>query len=440
MSRRRPDQRARRARPTWRGWAFWVCGVALACTAAWFGRVDLLFIAVFALVLPLAAMIALTVDRPWLHVTRSFHPPAVPAGSRTHVTLGVRNLAGRTTPAVRWHDAVSDGLSAPGPARLAPLGEHSMASRDNSDSVTLRYLIGADRRGAYDVGPLVLRRSDPFGLAWCAYAVGAATPLLVTPPVAQLTATTLDDARNEGSERELVRDSIPSADELIAREYRTGDPLRRVHWRATARHDKLMVRQEEQRSNPEGWLLFDTERTAHVGRSRPHERNPVFETAVELVAAIGVHMLEAGYVVGVVETAGRQLTGVTGAAARGAAAAGAAFFDQAAGEQLLLASLAAVRQVRARRQDRIDLFAAALRRGNRAVPAFAVLADGLGEQAGAIAALRALCGPAVAFLCGPNAARGEQVLDDAGWTTVLVEAGEPVESAWSRAVARHGGA
>jgi uncharacterized protein (DUF58 family) len=431
--------RVRRPRPTLRGLTLAAAGVVVLAAAAWLGRVDLLFVGLVLTILPLACMLALMLDRPFLSVVRSFSPEIVATGDEAQSTLIVRNEASRPTPPVQWREAVHAGLNAPGPAPLPWLAEHGLATRNRPDTTTLHYRIGTQHRGVYDVGPMVLCRTDPFGLAYTEYAVGGVKPLLVTPRVVPLSSGELDTATTEGTEHELLRHSIPSADELIAREYRTGDPLRRVHWRATARHDKLMVRQEEQRSNPNAWILFDTRRAAHHDRwpTRPHARNEVFEQAISLVAAVGTHLLDAGFVLNVVETGPTQFTGRVGAGRSGVLGSAAASFDLPAGDQLLLASLASVRQRENEGTDYLDILADGLRRSGKAVPVFVVLGDGGLGRVGALAALRSQCDPAVAFVLGASRGEASVQLADAGFTCVPVECDGDLTQAWYEAARLH---
>lgn len=431
-----------RPRPTLRGWVIGIAGVAALAAAAWLGRVDLLIVGLVLTLLPLAGMIALAVDRPWLSVSRSFSPEIVAMGQEAQATLIVRNEASRATPATLWRDAVHTGLTAPRPAPLPWLAEHGRATRSRPDTTTLRYRIGTQHRGVYDVGPMLLSRIDPFGLAVTEYAVGTSRPLLVTPPVAVLSRGDLDTATSDGTEQELLRHSIPSADELIAREYRTGDALRRVHWRATARHDKLMVRQEEQRSNPNAWIVFDTVRAAQHERriGHPHSRNAVFEDAVSVAASVGTHLLDEGFLLNVVETGPAQFTGRTGAGRAGIAGSASAAFDLPGGDQLLLASLASVRQTELEGTDYVGIVADALRRGGHAVPMFLILADGELTDLAALATLRHQCEPAVAFLFGPARVLAEGSLADEGWTCVPVDDGARPEDVWRDAARRHAAA
>ncbi|WP_308465005.1 DUF58 domain-containing protein [Rathayibacter soli] len=434
--------RVTRPRPTLRGWALETAGILAFIGAVWLGRVDLLFVGLVLTVLPPAAMLALVLDRPWLSVSRSFSPEIVATGEEAQATLTVRNHGSRSPSPMRWRDMVGTGLSAPGPAPLPWLAEHGLPTRNRPDTATLHYRIRTQHRGVYEVGPVLLARLDPFGLARAEYAVGGERPLLVTPRVVPLAHGELDTATTEGTEYELLRHSIPSADELIAREYRTGDPLRRVHWRATARHDKLMVRQEEQRSDPNAWILFDTRRAARTDRhvTRHHSRNAAFEQAVTLVAALGSHLLNEGFVVNVVETGRVQFSGRTGAGRLGVLGSAAASFELPAGEQLLLANLASVRQVgqSARQRERDassagDILADGLRRGGKAVPVFAVLVDGGLSDVTVLASVRHQCDPAVAFLLGGASRLGDDDLVRAGFTCVTVSSGDDPQTAWREA-------
>lgn len=437
MTATRARPAAQRPTPTWRGAGLAVAGAAAMAGAAAFGRVDLLVLGLVLLLLPLAAAIAITVDRPWISVTRVFESDVVRAGEKAHVMVTVRNEANRRTPSLRWQDVCPPGLTSPTPATLPSLGEHTLASRDRSDTATVRHVIGTHGRGVFAVGPMLLERTDPFGLVRCRYAVGSAKPLVVVPRVESLGEGELDASRSEGYEHELVKHSIPNADELIARDYRPGDPMRRVHWRATARHDKLMVRQEEPRSNPETWMLLDTD-----GGQRPEHRHPhgdgarlPFETAVDLAAAIGTHLIAQGYVLGITESAPSQLQGRAATGRAGLTGLAVSAYDPPAGAQAMLIGLAGLRQRHPEDADPAGLLGAALRRNPQAVPTFVLVVDGDRDQLSAVASLRPLCDPAVVFFMTRRAALRER-FERHGWTCVDVATGEAPGSAWQRAGVR----
>ncbi|MGO4299869.1 DUF58 domain-containing protein [Leifsonia sp. RAF41] len=420
----------KRPRPTARGWTLGAVGVLALVASAMFGRTDVLFVGVFLTVLPLAAMISVTVDRPRLTVTRSFHPDVVAVGEHATIVTTARNQSPRPSPAARWRESAPRVVGVQASAPFPRLGAHQPDGGLGRDTVVLRQDVVPERRGAHAVGPLIVSRTDPFGVAYAEYAIGQPRQLLVTPRVVPLSRGELDVAHSEGTEHELLRHSIPSADELIAREYRPGDPLRRVHWRATARHDQLMVRQEEQRSNPEAWMLMDTRQlTAH-----PEVAADEFETLVDLVASIGVHLLDEGFVVSVVETGDRQLSGRSGAGRTGTLGSVTATYDMGSADRMLLGDLAAVETSASARDDAVSELGAGLRKAGRPVPVFAVLAGAAPAELGALASLRSMGDPAVAFVATSTPVEAVEVLADAGWLCVTFEAGDDPADCWQRAL------
>ena len=62
------------------------------------------------------------------------------------------------------------------------------------------------------------------------------------------------------------------------RPYVVGDDLRRIHWPSTARHDELLVRQQEQPWQGRTTVLLDVRRAAHDAAS--------LETAVSAAASV----------------------------------------------------------------------------------------------------------------------------------------------------------
>ena len=438
--RQRSSSPVRRPRPTGRGWTLFGVGVAALIAAIAFGRSDVLFLGLFLVTVPLAAMISVTVDRPRLSVSRTFHPDVVAVGEKATVSTTARNEAPRPSPPAQWREFAPPGLDVQPSAPFPRLDAHQPAIHRAKDTVTLRQDIRANHRGSHGIGPLIVSRTDPFGLAYAEYALGQPRQLIVTPRVRPLARGELDIARSEGTEHELLRHSIPSADELIAREYRPGDPLRRVHWRATARHDKLMVRQEEQRSNPEAWILFDThvqQRDRFVIPGAAERADAEFEELVELVASVGVHLLDEEFVVSIVETAPRQLGGRTGAGRSGTMGSTTPTYDLGGADRLLLADLASIEQTTEARDEAVSELSAGLRRSGRAVPVFAMLLAGSTEEIGALAALRPMCDPAVAFVGTSADPSVTETLTDAGWICVAFSSAEGTVAAWQQALGRH---
>ncbi|WP_431220964.1 hypothetical protein [Leifsonia xyli] len=120
----RPSSPLKRPRPTARGWTLGAVGVVALIASAMFGRTDVLFVGVFLTVLPLAAMISVTVDRPRLTVTRSFHPDVVAVGEQSTIVTTARNQSPRPSPAARWRESAAPVVGVQPSAPFPRLGAH----------------------------------------------------------------------------------------------------------------------------------------------------------------------------------------------------------------------------------------------------------------------------------------------------------------------------
>lgn len=430
-------------RLTRRGWAFLTVGVGLALGALWINQRDLFFVACLLVVAPLVAVGYVAIRPGEVGVTRSFRPPIVPAGSETLIVLALRNLSLRPLDGASWWDSSSLGTDAPAPAALGlpALDRYRPGPATGPDSVRLEYPVKPPRRGVFAFGPLIIGRKDPFGFAVREHRVGQPHDLVVTPRVTPLPDSGGAVTRGDGSVRDLLRSLNPMSDELIAREYRPGDPLRRVNWPATARHGQIMVRQEEQRSNPEARIILETTRTAGTQPDRGGRAPAPFELAVELVASIGVHLLDAGLTLQLVETGPSQL--VPGSAQNLGGLRGDAplVCHAPGGDRELLEGLANLTPVTrsSRGTEASRMTQAAADSGGGRLPTFAVLWNVSPTDAAELAGMRGRCDPAVAFVLDPVSVAARATLRDAGWLCVPLHTAGGIADAWANARAGRGG-
>lgn len=308
MSDSSPLRRTHRTRLTARGWTTVVVGAGCLVLAVALGRHELLVAACFALLLSLGALLLVRLRRPKFEVIRLFAPPVVPAGSTARVTLRVRNAGSVTTPTVLWNDAIP--WREPQQAQqLAPIPIRPSSAR----TAVLHHELHPHRRGLFPIGPLVVEFGDPFGMARSTLASGDVDRLTVVPPVSQLPDGGPMLIDGDGAAQLIQRRAVGNDDDLTTREYRSGDALRRVHWRASARHGELMVRQEEHRSHPDARILVDT-RVGGYGDAAPDTENwppaphsESFEWAVRMLASLAVHLDESGFRVEVLESGTAQI-------------------------------------------------------------------------------------------------------------------------------------
>ncbi|WP_166806394.1 DUF58 domain-containing protein [Cryobacterium serini] len=423
-------------RLTLRGWVILAAGVVLFANAVLVNSRDMMFVASLLIMAPLVAAGYVSLRPARVEVSRVFRPPIVSVGGESVISLQLHNLSAAPLSNAWWADTPSPGVEVPA-AAILPLVSRIGAT---GDSVRLEYSVVPRHRGVYDVGPLRVSRHDPFGFAHSDRQAGSPHDLIVTPRVTPLPGSAVAQSNNDGSIRELVRQTTPTSDELIAREYRPGDALRRVNWPATARHGEIMVRQEEQRSNPEARIVLDTTLTGAAGLGAGHVPPHLvagFELAIELAASVGVHLLDAGYRLEVIELGASQLLPGDQQTLGGMHGDVPATFRAPGGDRALLEALASVvpvpwpaRGARLSAKRRAPV-RAALRNAQLSLPTFAMLVTVSDADVDDLVALVRHCEPAIAFVQRTVSGVARERLRDAGWRCLELAAADDLVDAWN---------
>ncbi|MFD4420313.1 DUF58 domain-containing protein [Agromyces sp. NPDC058484] len=431
MSRPRSARVSAWPRLTGRGRSLMIVGVLLLAVSLWFDLRDILLLAFVGIAMPLAAAVFVVVRTPRLAVTRSFAPAVVAAGGWTRVSLVVKNRGRRTLDGAHWRDTMPDGFISPPEAILPAIGPYEGVLPSGDDTVHLAYRLRMPRRGVYPVGPLRIGVADPFGLAHIDREVGSGHEVVVTPRVTPLEAALGSAAAIDGVVHGLQRRTHPNSDELIAREYRYGDPLRRVNWAATARRGELMVREEEQRGDPEARILLDTTlagrpRVSALRREHDDSAHFGFELGVEIAASIGVHLLDRGFRVRCTQVGDPEHGLTPGAAIDGG-------YRMPGGDHAFLEDLARLERPEraAGRAVGSDVPEAGARAREARAPGFAVLVDPGEQDARNLVALRPTFEPAVAFATDGVSQLVVGLLEEADWRIVRVRRPVEIGDAWS---------
>jgi hypothetical protein len=268
------------------------------------------------------------------------------------------------------------------------------------------------RRGVVEVGPLVVERADPFGLTRNQAVVGETRELVVAPRVTDLSGSGFSLAGGDGSVRASRRNAAGNNDDVMTREYRRGDALRRVHWRATARAGDLMVRQEEESSYPTARLVVDTRQSGY-----PSATGDDFEWALAMVASLGVHLVASGFLLQLRETGAPQLVAPI-------EAGGGTGHDIEFLTSLASARMVADTGVGAPPAADVDL------RG----PIFAVLARPTDNTVRGIASQRAPHENGIALVIDAPGSHAFETLASAGWTCIAVDPADDPAAVWAAAL------
>lgn len=204
--------------------------------------------------------------RPRLRATRTVEPARVTVGEHAHGRIELTNTGRVPAPPFEAVDQV-DGAAVRVPAPPLRPGGHAV----------LTYEVPAHRRGPVRVGPVVLHRTDPFGLACRRAPLAAAVWLWVRPRIHPIRPIPVGVALDfEGR----LTDKAGSTAFSALRGYQPGDDPRVIHWRSTARLGTLVVRERVDTSEPVVTIVVDT----RADRYDPES----FEGAVEFAASVSV--------------------------------------------------------------------------------------------------------------------------------------------------------
>ena len=115
------------------------------------------------------------------------------------------------------------------------------------------------RRGFLRFKGALVARPDPSGLFFGFSAVAAPDSLLVLPRRYPVPPLRFPGSRRYQSGGVALAGSVGEAEEFVSlRDYRPGDPLRRIHWRSWAKRDKPVIKEYQEEYFVRYALVLDT--------------------------------------------------------------------------------------------------------------------------------------------------------------------------------------
>lgn len=114
-------------------------------------------------------------------------------------------------------------------------------------------------RGVMRLLGVTVARPDPFGLFNAFKTVALPQSLLILPKRYQIPPLRLFGGRTAQSGGVALTSSVGDSEEFVSlRDYRPGDPLRKIHWRSWAKTDKPVIREEQNEYFVRYALILDT--------------------------------------------------------------------------------------------------------------------------------------------------------------------------------------
>ena len=287
---RSTSRRSGRTRLSVEGWYFLLI-VAFVLAAAMLQEMNLMLALVGMLLGPILLSWRLVVVTLGKLALRRRVPSGVCAGDLLLVSLELSNTRRRIG---SWATLVEERIS----CQEGPGANHTI--RPNvfffyvpaGESRTGSYRGRLAHRGRYRLGPARISTRFPFGFISRRVSIKSTDSLTVFPRLGRLMHGWIARHQEsfEGTQHRESRHSRVTGEFYGVREWNNGDSRRWIHWRSSAKHGSLVVRQFEQNLNRDVALLLDLWQPE---KPKPDDLDNV-ELAVSFAATVVAQMCRKG--------------------------------------------------------------------------------------------------------------------------------------------------
>jgi uncharacterized protein (DUF58 family) len=276
----------------------WILGTLALLLAGLVLKLSLLVYAMYVLLAVL--LLNRYLARVWMDhlvATRFTTESTLEIGETATVRVEVENTGNQSIPWLLLEDVLPQQALTETPRRMKANGARIKLARLKARAaVTLEYQVTVLMRGYYQLGPMMLETGDVFGLNRKFRVVADPHFVLVMPKVLPLQGYNLASRRPIGKVRIAHRLFEDPTRLATIRPYQEGDPLNRIHWRATARTGELHSRVYENSRVAGATFLLDF----HEESYRGHGSAACAELAVMSVAALANAVYLMGEQIGLV--------------------------------------------------------------------------------------------------------------------------------------------
>lgn len=222
-----------------------------------------------------------------LTATRETNRDRVEIGDTIAVVVKLENSGWLPIPWMLLEDLLPRQAMIHNPPNLQVIGRRlQLISFRGKQRKTILYQLQCNRRGYYQLGPLVAETGDLFGLYRRYRILSEPSFLLAYPKVIPLEGFNIASRRPIGEVRmshRLYEDPTRMAG---VRAYQAGDPLNRIHWGATASTGQLHSKIYEPSTIAGATLLLDFHQESFDPRHEPMRSELAVTTAASIAGAI----------------------------------------------------------------------------------------------------------------------------------------------------------
>ena len=225
---------------------------------------DLLFTITYLLALLLIISFAWAwANINWVHLSRITRQRRTQVGRPMDERFVVRN----TSIVPKLWLAVQDDTTLPG-----HFSSHVVSNLGPRKSYSWRITTICRQRGRYQLGPLRISTSDPFGLFPMERDLSATTNVIIYPLTFDIQQFALPIGLLPGGDALRRRTHYVTTNASGVRDYAPGDSFSRIHWRSSARRDRLIVKEFELDPLADIWIVPDMSVYEHVAPKEVLER------------------------------------------------------------------------------------------------------------------------------------------------------------------------
>ncbi|MFA5231231.1 MAG: DUF58 domain-containing protein [Candidatus Omnitrophota bacterium] len=168
-------------------------------------------------------------------------------------------------------------------------------------AIKLTYYCLCPIRGKYKIGPLSAYFFDPLGLFYFKRIYPVYSEVYVYPRTFKIhNFPSLNRGTSPWMGVETSRVSGDDDEFFGVREYKRGDPLKKIHWMASARKNQLIVKEFQRQSFFRATIMFNLEKEDNFGEGK----ESIEEYTIKIVASIAKYLTNLGVSIEVISHAG----------------------------------------------------------------------------------------------------------------------------------------
>ena len=282
-----------------KGWL--LLSAALLVLAAILRQGSLLLVAILLVILYGVAQIWAKYALRRVEYTRHLSTTHAFFGDEVTFEIGLANRKILPLPWVQIEEELDETLALPEAVTTSPSHRpgrvilHNLMPVGWYHKIKRVYPLKCTKRGYFSFGPTRIQSGDYFRFRVKEMEVGNPLSLVVFPRIVPLDKLGIPSRAPFGDirvRRHLFQDPVRVAS---IREYVPGDPLKKIHWKASARVGRLQTKVFENTTSPDLAIFFDVRTVKHPFWG---EVAQLLETGCIAAASIANHAIEKGYRVG----------------------------------------------------------------------------------------------------------------------------------------------